>query len=174
MSEAASAVVADLPRRVAEDGTTVIVLDNADAWARLLGERGVVRYAGRMNHGRWWLGGAFFVREHPLFAGLPVNQAMNWEYQELVNYRVKRFGLLLDGEEAVVGSVSDHQHRVSTAVAVVPHGKGRFVLSTLDLAASVADSSGAADVTRKLLCNYIAFAAVDKATENETADDEKK
>ncbi len=154
----AQAVMADLPRRVRDDGTTAIVLRNAEPVARMLSQRGLVTFDGVMRHGRWWLGGNFFVREHPLFEGLPVNQAMNWEYQDLVAYQAERFGLLLRGEEAVVGSVSDHQPRISTAVAVIPEGKGRWVLSTLDITRSLNDPPGPADVVRKLFCNYLVFA----------------
>jgi hypothetical protein len=153
----AEAVLADLPRRVRDDGTTAIIVRNAEAVARLLERRGVVKFDGVMRHGKWWLGGNFFVREHPLFEGLPANQALNWEYQDLVEYGADRFGLLLKGEEAVVGSVSDHQPRISTAVAVIPEGQGQWVLSTLDITRTLNDPPGPADVVRKLFCNYLAF-----------------
>ncbi len=155
----AEAVLADLPRRVRDEGTTAIVVRNAEPAARMLAQRGLVKFDGVMRHGKWWLGGNFFVREHPLFEGLPVNQALNWEYQDFVEYQADRFGLLLEGEEAIVGSVSDHQLRVSTAVAVVPEGKGRWVLSTLDITRTLNDPPGPADVVRKVFCNYLTFAA---------------
>ncbi|MCP4245441.1 MAG: beta-galactosidase [bacterium] len=158
MTAEASGITRELVRRVRDEGTTVIVLAQADLWARMLANEKVVIYKGRMTHGRYWLGGNFFVREHPLFDGLPVNGAMNWEYQELINYDAERFGLFLEGEEAVVGSVSDHQPSVSTAVAVIAHGKGRFVLSTLDILRSLNGPPGPTDVARQLLCNYLTFA----------------
>ncbi len=84
---------------------------------------------------------------------------MNWEYQELINYSRRRYGLLLEGEEAVVGCVDGHEHRVATAVAILPHGQGRLVLSTRDLLPVLDGPPGPADVARKILCNYLGFAA---------------
>lgn len=162
MTAQASAMASDLIRRVRDDGTTVIVLARADLWARVLADQKVLNYNGRMTHGQFWLGGNFFVRQHPLFEGLPVNGALNWEYQDILAYDAERFGLFLEGEEAVAGSVSDHQHRVSTAVGVVRHGKGKFVLSTLDVLRTLSDPPGPADVSRKLVCNYLAYVASDR------------
>jgi hypothetical protein len=159
MTAEAEGIARELIRRVRDEGTTAIILNRADMWARLLSRENILSYYKRMNHGKWWLGGNFFVREHRLFDGLPVNGAMNWEYQELVAYDAERYGLLMDGEEAVVGSVSDHQHQVSTAVGVVRHGKGRFVLSTLDMARCLDGPPGPADIVRKLFCNYLAYGA---------------
>ena len=158
----AAELARELVRRAREDGATVLILRHADTWASLLGRERVVVEHGWMKCGEWWLGGGFFVREHPLFAGLPVNGAMDWEYQCLVHYGAKRFGLLLDGEEAVVGCVTGHEHKVATAVGVVPCGRGRIVLSTLDLLSTLNEPPGPADVGRSILCNFIAFAG--KAT----------
>lgn len=150
--------IVEILRRVRDDGTTALFLDKTNEWAGLLARHGAVKYQGVVEQGLWWLGGNFFVRKHPLFADLPVNQAMNWEYQELVNYDRRRFGLLLEGEEAVVGSVTGHVHQVATAVGVVPFGKGRLVLSTLDILPVLDAPPGPADVVRKIFCNYLSFA----------------
>jgi len=149
----------DLLRRTERDGTTVAFLSHTDDWAVLLDKRGLLKYRGRLDHGLYWLGGNFFVREHPLFAGLPVNCGMNWEYQEIVHYGRKRFGLLLEGEEAVAGCVTGHERAVATAVGVVSHGKGRIILSTLDLLPVLNGPPGPADVARKIVCNYLSYSS---------------
>ncbi|MCB9854528.1 MAG: hypothetical protein H6818_02490 [Phycisphaerales bacterium] len=154
------AIVESLMKRVKEDGTTLIVLSNTDQWAELFAQHGAVEYEGRMNHGRFWLGGCYFVRLHPLFHGLPVNGAMNWEYQEIVNYDRRRYGLRLKGEEVVVGCVTGNEHEVATAVGIVRLGKGRIVLSTLDILPLLNDPSGPADVARAILCNYMRYASL--------------
>jgi hypothetical protein len=158
MAREAEQLVADVVRRVRDDGATAVIVTNADGWGRLLHRQGVLTCHGRQNHGKWWLGGNFFMRPHPLLDGLPSKGGMNWEYQLLLDYDAERFGLLLDGEEVVVGSVSDHQPAVSTALGVVPLGKGRIVFSTFDLARSLNADAPQAEITRKLLCNYIAYA----------------
>jgi beta-galactosidase len=151
----------ELTRRVHDDGTTLLILDHTDQWARLLSERGVLHYDGKLTMGKYWMGGNFFVREHPLFKDLPVNGAMNWEYQELVHYGVPNVGLFLRGEEAVVACVSDHRPQVATAVGVVKHGKGRIVLSTLPITQTLIGPPGPKDMVKALLANYIEYAAGD-------------
>lgn len=159
MSAAATALTTELLRRAREDGTGIVILDHADIWAGLLAGAGVLTEHGRLNCGDWWLGGGFFVREHPLFAGLPVNGALDWEYQCVVQYTARRYGLLLEGEEAVVGCVTGHEHQVATAVGVVPVGRGRVVISTLDLLPALPKPPGEADMGRALMCNFVDYAA---------------
>ena len=147
----------DLMRRVKDDGTTLVIVSGARKMAEEMAKRGVIKFNGVQQLGDVWVGGNLFVREHPLFAGLPVNQGMNWEYQDIVNYGAKRFGLLLEGEEVIAGTVNYNEPRLGTAVGVVNYGKGKIVLSTLDMSALNSDGGGS-DVVRKIMCNYIKFA----------------
>lgn len=158
------ATIDELVRRVREDGTTLVIASNADAWAELFAQRGAIEYEGRMNHGRFWLGGNYFVRAHPLFDGLPVNCGMNWEYQGIVNYDRRRFGLRLKNEEVVVGCVTGNEHEVTTAVGLVTLGKGRVLFSTLDLIPLLDEPDGPADVARAILGNYLRYAAGNKGS----------
>lgn len=151
-------LVAGLLRRAEQHGTRLAVLDGADIWAQLFTEAGAMSSAGRLWHGRYWMGGGFFVREHPLFEGLPTGGAMGRPYQELVSYDRERYGLYLEGEQAVVGCFSDHQIELATAVGILAHGRGRLLLSTLDLMPVLNKRSGAAEVARKYLCNVILWA----------------
>jgi hypothetical protein len=157
MTTVTNALVTDVLERVKNDGTTAVFLSGTERWAKFIGAQGIVRYGGRMNVDNVWVGGNLFVREHPLFKDLPVNQGMNWEYQDLVNYQTLRYGLMLQGEEAVACTVNYNEPRIGTAVGIVNYGKGKIVLSTLDLHALDTDSPGA-DVARKLFCNYLEVA----------------
>jgi len=152
------ALVTDLLRRVEEDGTRLAILGRADTWAQLFAEAGAIDYDGRLWHGRYWMGGGFFSREHPLLAGLPTGGALGRPYQELVAYERDRFGLRLSGEEAVVGCFSDHQLDPATAVGIVTHGKGRLLFSTLDVMPALNKQSGSAEVVRKYVCNVVEWA----------------
>ena len=63
--------------------TTLIIADNADTWMDLIAKNTKVTFTGKFTIGAAWLGGVHFVKQHPLFAGLPTNDAMNWPYQAL-------------------------------------------------------------------------------------------
>lgn len=152
-------LVDELGRRVESDGTTLLVLDHTAAWARLLADAGLITYDGMLPMGRYWLGGNHFVREHPLFAGLPVNGGMSWEYQELVHYGLPSYGLLLQGEEAVAACVTGHTPQLATTVGIVQHGAGRIVLCTLDIPRAIPGPAGPHDVPKALLMNFLEWAA---------------
>jgi hypothetical protein len=142
-------LIDDLLRRAREHGTTLVFLDRADVWAEQLAARGVLRYDGRLDHGRYWMGGGFFSRkEHPILRRLPSGGALGRPYQELVHYGRQRSGLYLEDEELVIGCVSDHQPRPATALGIVRVGRGRILLSTLDLLRPLNAPPGPEEVAR--------------------------
>lgn len=149
--------------RVRDDGTTLVLLDFADAWMDLVAKHTGVRYAGAFKVGSAWAGGQHFVRAHPLFAGLPVDAAMDWPYQALVRNGNERSGLLLEGEELVAGAWHAHleaaPQRLGTAVGVIRHGQGRIVFSTLAIAENLDSPEAPAHVAKKLLGNFLSPAA---------------
>jgi hypothetical protein len=144
--------------RVRDDGTTLLVLDRADAWLDLIQKNTAAKFSGTFKIGTAWLGGDHFVREHPLFKDLPVNCGMNWPYQALVRDGRTRFGIVADGEEFVAGAWHSFPMQLGTAVGIVPCGKGRIVFSTLDICDNLSNRAAPAEVARKLLCNFIEFA----------------
>ncbi len=151
----------ELLERVRRDGTTLIVLERADAWmARLATEPGSpIKYSGAFRVGKTWLGGLHFVREHALFRGLPVNTAMDWPYQSVVRNGEERMGLLLEGEELAAGCYHSFPMQLGTVAGTFPLGRGRVIFSTLDIVANLAAPAGPADVARKLLGNFIECAS---------------
>jgi hypothetical protein len=156
-------VLDDLLRRARDDGTRVLFLDHADRWAPLLAARGLLRCDGVLEHERYWLGGGFFGREHPLLAGLPANGALGRPYQDLVKYDARRYGLRLapadGGIETVIGCVSGHEFEPASALALVRCGKGRLLLNTLDLVRTLNGPPGPADTVRTLFRNMLDWAA---------------
>ena len=157
--EADAPSAAKLIQRVKNDGTTLFILDRADAWMNLITNNTSAKFDGSFQIGTAWLGGLHFVREHPLFKDLPVNTAMNWPYQAVVRNGRARSGLLLEGEELVVGAWHSYPMALGTAVGIIPCGKGRIVVSTLDIASQLNSPDPGAEIARKLLCNFIAFYA---------------
>jgi hypothetical protein len=131
--------------RVKEDGTTLIVLDAVESWMDVIGKNTEIRYDGYYAVGRNWVGGVHFVKEHPLFRGLPVNDGMNWPYQAVVHKGDRRLGLRIHGEEMIVGAYKSTPFELGTAVGVIPCGKGKILFSTLDIADNLDQPSGPPD-----------------------------
>ena len=143
--------------RVKSEGTTLILLGSTETWMKAVAEYTNTVYNGYYNVGKNWIGGIHFVKEHPLFAGLPVNVALNWPYQSVVKNGDQRFGFRMQGEELVVGSYRSTPFELGTAVGIIPCGKGKIIFSSLDIADNLDDPSGPAEVAKKILCNYIKY-----------------
>jgi beta-galactosidase len=143
--------------RAQRDGTTIIIIDDPDSWLAPIQKNSDIKYSGPFTVRRIHDGGQYFVREHPLFKELPVNVGMNWPYQNLITGQ--RLGLALQGEELVAGCYdSPRTFQLGTAVGVIPFGKGRIVVSTLNIMANLENLQGPAHVAAKLLCNFVEYA----------------
>ena len=160
LPEPDAADAARLIRRVRDDGTALLVLDRADTWMSLITNHTAATCSGSFTIGTAWLGGLYFVRSHPLFKDLPVNTAMSWPYQAIVRNGRSRTGLRLEGEELVVGAWHSYPMELGTGVGIIRCGKGKIIVSTLDIASQLNSSDTSAEVARKLLCNFIDFAGV--------------
>ncbi|MFZ0391589.1 MAG: hypothetical protein WAN36_14105, partial [Calditrichia bacterium] len=116
-------------------GTPLLLLPDgseaAAAYARLMGEAGAYDYQGEVGNVRAsWMGSWFFVRDHPVFAGLPVNQAMKSYYQVPVG---GSNGFLLDGDnvEVFAGYGRDHDRNVGAAGFTAELGEGKILFFSL-------------------------------------------
>ena len=96
-------------------------------------------YRGSKKLGTAWYGGNFFNREHRIFDGLPVNCVFNWEYQCFATYNRHRVGLRCFNGETLVACVSDHKKEVYSALSVIPAGRGKIIITTLDIPACIKD-----------------------------------
>jgi hypothetical protein len=86
---------------------------------------------------------------------------MNWEYQDLMLYeQSKRYGIKIYGDnvETVAFGTDGHQFHPGDLVAVVSHGKGNIILSTLDMYKWLSDDDASADAVKKIFCNYLEYA----------------
>lgn len=127
------------------NGNCLVIVNNAERWAEFLADKELLDYRGAKVLGKSWYGGNFVVKDHALFAGLPVDCAFNWEYQCLATYNRKRLGLRLFNGETVVASVSDHKKEVYSSLSVIPAGRGCVVLCALDLFSCLQDIKSLAD-----------------------------
>jgi len=143
--------------RAYRDGTTVVIADRAETWLGPLGKATGIPQGASFPLGRNWVGGQYFVKDHPIFRGLPVNQALNWPYQGVVEGN--RAGLQINGGELVAGAYRSWPMKLGSAVSVIPLGKGRVILSSLDVVGQLNKKDSPSEVARRLLCNMIRFGA---------------
>ena len=119
----------------ASTGHTVVIVDNPLRWADLLSDKEIMDYRGFKQLGRSWYGGNFFCRSHPIFEGLPTDCVFNWEYQCFAAYNRRRVGLRDMNGDVLVGCVSDHRKEVYSALSEIAVGRGRVLITTLDIPA---------------------------------------
>ena len=72
-------------------------------------------------------------------------------------YRVERMGLVMEGEELLVGAYHTYPMAIGTAMGIVPMGKGSVLFSTLDIYGNIINDSAAGLVAKKLIFNMIDF-----------------
>ncbi|PTY05715.1 hypothetical protein DB347_15230 [Opitutaceae bacterium EW11] len=148
---------AEILRRVAQDGTRLVILDHAELWMPLLAEAtgGKLRYRGLFKVGRTWLGGVHFVGHDRLLSGLPIDGAMDWPYQGLVRNGDERLGLQLEGEDLIAGCYHSYPMRLGTVVGRVAVGRGQVIFSTLDVTSNLNANDGPSEAARKLFFNFL-------------------
>jgi beta-galactosidase len=124
-------------RRVHDNGTRLImwpdVNTEAIADAQQLAARNIIQFNGDVGGNRApWMGTWYFVRQNPIFDGLPVDTALDHRY-EMPEERIGEDGLLLNapGMSAFVGYGRDHDPTVGIGMCVIPYGQGRIILSSL-------------------------------------------
>ncbi|WP_295649169.1 sugar-binding domain-containing protein [uncultured Mucilaginibacter sp.] len=115
------------------NGNTLVIAANAEKWATYLAKKEVIDFRGIQVIGTSWYGGNYFVKDSKLFNGLPQNCVFNWEYQCLATYNKARIGMRMESGETIVGCVSDHKQEVYSALSVIPLGRGKIILSALDI-----------------------------------------
>jgi hypothetical protein len=98
-----------------------------------------------------------FNKSHPVFNELPADGALNWPYQALIHTGVERMGIVMEGEELLVGAYHTYPMALGTSMGIIPVGKGKVLFSTLDIYGNIVNPSSAGLVAQKLVCNMIDF-----------------
>jgi beta-galactosidase len=132
----------------------VIWVESVRLRAEFLANKEVLDYRGSQVLGTSWFGGNYFVKDNPYFTKLPVDCAFNWEYQSLATYNKNRYGLRLYNGETLVGCISDHKKEVYSAFSVIPAGRGKIIITSLDLFSCLQDLK-ANIVAQQLLLNIL-------------------
>ena len=140
------------------DGATLIVLDNADEWAEQWDDvywYQAIQYTGSA---RWGNRGRLFVGNSTLLTDLPTSQSMSWEYQMF--YRGDVWGLNMGriGNETIVALAAEHRRDIITAVARIPFGNGRIIVSTLNMLPNLGSQRPQSAIAKKLFMNFLEYA----------------
>lgn len=144
-----------LMERAVNDGTKIFILQSADEWSEFIAANSRAVFKDKFFVGTNWLGGVMFNKPHAVFKELPAGNALNWPYQALIHTGVERQGLVMEGEELLVGAYHTYPMAIGTAMGMVPVGKGSVLFSTLDIYGNVIHESAAGLVAKKLILNMI-------------------
>ncbi|WP_188553830.1 sugar-binding domain-containing protein [Edaphobacter dinghuensis] len=113
------------------DGIPLFAIPQADTLsdgvAKELAATGAFTYKGAVGDFRApWMGNWYFVRSHPLYEGLPVDQVMGIHYQAKGR---QSNGLLVDGEgvEIVAAYSRDHDRNVGAGTFVTRLGSAKIL-----------------------------------------------
>jgi beta-galactosidase len=165
--------------RVHDDGTTAIIVGAPEVlkWTEILANKKIIQYNGAVSLGGAWIGGSLFVGENQLFAGLPMRRAFSWEYQLFANrpensnreWKLRKDkpqdgfadcrAVCISGANitTIVGAQNASEDSLATAVCSISYGKGKILLSTLDILPYLNSDYGAANTVKKLFCNYLQY-----------------
>lgn len=146
-----------LMERAVKDGTRIFILQSADEWSEFIAANSKVVFKDKFFVGTNWLGGVMFNKPHAVFNELPVGGALNWPYQALIHTGVERMGLVMEGEELLVGAYHTYPMAIGTAMGIIPMGKGAVLFSTLDIYGNIINDTAAGLVAKKLIYNMIDF-----------------
>ena len=112
-------------------GTPLLAIPQADTLsdgvAKQLAAAGSFTYDGTVGDFRApWMGNWYFVREHPVYAGMPVNQAMGIHYAARGR---QSNGLLVSGNgvEIIAGYSRDHDRRIGAGTFTARLGGGKVL-----------------------------------------------
>jgi len=135
------------------NGATLVVLDNADLWAKQLDGQ-AIQYT---NSFHWGRSGRLFVGTSNLLTDLPTSQSMNWEYQVFYHGDVWGLDMGRIGFETVVALAAQNRKDILTAVARIPFGNGQIILSTLRVIPELSSQKPQSAVAKKLFLNFIEY-----------------
>ncbi len=104
---------------------------SASQTAQVLADSGAFTYSGMVGASRAsWMGSWIFVRDHPVYAGLPVNTVMKGYYQVA---QTGQCGLLIDGPkvEVIAAYSRDHDRHIGAATLTTKLGEGTVLIQTV-------------------------------------------
>ncbi len=138
------------------NGATLVILDEAERWAsgvmNNLFRHQAVDFVRTIQYGT---DGRFIAGDDPVLDGLPVRQAMHWEYQ--IFYMNGTRGIEMDslGVDTIVALACENRKDIVDALTRVPFGNGEIYLTTLDMLPALSSQAPQAAVAKKLFLNLL-------------------
>ncbi|MBN1291830.1 MAG: hypothetical protein JXB48_08315 [Candidatus Latescibacteria bacterium] len=145
----------------AANGSTVIILDQADTWAEMMTNNHrhpALEYTRSVSMGN---NGRLIAGNDPVLDGLPVEQAMNWEYQTFYRGNVWGLDMTMKGTEQIVALVSQNRKDIVSALTRIPYMRGQIYLCTLNILSGLASATPQSSMAKKLFLNLL-----EKSAEN--------
>ncbi len=116
-------------------GTSLLVItsddDETTQLATVLAGAGAFKFEGLVGRSfAPWMGSWYFVRNHPLYSGLPVNTVMKGDYQVSVG---SSNGVVVSGPnvELATGYSKDHSRLIGAGDVITKIGNGRVIFHTI-------------------------------------------
>lgn len=163
--ESQTPIIRDILDAVSTGGKLLLLPQNAGAtreYARTLKYFDLLNTSGSVGPARQpWMGSWVFVRENPVFKGLPVNCALTSHYQLGAT---DADGIVLDDDRAEIFAAysRDHSRRIGAACFTAPIGQGRLTFlgfSSLPAAALGEVNTMHPLIAKILLKNSLIFAS---------------
>lgn len=105
--------------------------DQADTYAHSLSDAGAFHYDGLVGRQRApWMGSWYFVRAHPVYDGLPVNEAMKGDYQVAPG---SANGLRVSGSgvQIIAAYGRDHDRNLGAGTFTASLGRGTILFHSM-------------------------------------------
>jgi len=126
---------ANIINDVVKSGTPLLMLALNEKclaeYGRILGDAGVIKYDTIVGNALApWMGSWVFVRDHPVYNGLPVNTSMKSYYQVGA---LDANGMVIDGKNIEIFAAygRDHNRNIGAASFTVQTGKGKILFHSL-------------------------------------------
>ena len=141
-------------------GTPLLILAEGEgattSYASTLERLGVLKTTGYVGEARAsWMGSWYFVRNHPVFDGLPIDCAMGSTYQVGVE---NSGGVIVDGPgvDVFVGYSRDHDRNIGAGSFTASLGKGKILFHCIPGVVSELNSAGSTGMQPVMLRRLIA------------------
>lgn len=140
-------------------GGRIIIFSDVEKWSQLLSNAGIMPACKQEKIWGAWIGGHYLIKEHEVFNNLPVNTAMNWEYQALIGANTDKKLMRHEGGNIIVSALNGEEAYIGSALSEFSYENGKIIVSSLDLLSKLDKNVGANLVPAQILLNLVEYAS---------------